>query len=115
MTNEARDRVTTGNVIDFPPQDPRSPQESSETWLSADTAISGLTVDEIKSLFDVKIAKAIASSLQQGILVDNPFDAVYLSELQPDKLHSAIITRIDALTHIKDLSSTIHFNDGLDD
>lgn len=115
MTNEARDRTTTGNVLEFAPRNSRSQQESTETWPSAGMAASGQSVDEIKSLFEAQLATAIARSLQQGALVDNPFDAVYLSELQPDNLDPAIATKLAALSHVKDLSSSIHFDDGLDD
>jgi hypothetical protein len=47
--------------------------------------------------------------------VDNPFDAVYLADLEPDIVNNQDIVSIQTFSGIKDLSGTIQFNDGWDD
>ena len=115
MTNEARNRKTTGNIHELFPKKFGTKKDSTENWPSAELASLGESIEEIKSLFDAQLAIAITRSMQQGTSIDNPFDAVYLSELQPDELVPTNISQLAALSHVKDLSSTIHFDDGLDD
>ena len=47
--------------------------------------------------------------------VDNPFDAVYLSDLEPDTINDRDILTLQSFAGIQDRSDTIHFNDGWDE
>lgn len=47
--------------------------------------------------------------------VDNPFDAIYISELRADKIDPADIDRIQNYLNIIDLSDTISFKDAWED
>ena len=46
---------------------------------------------------------------------DDPFDEVYISDLDPDLISRNSISDLMSLSHIKDLSSEIEFKDGWDD
>jgi len=45
----------------------------------------------------------------------DPFDAIYLSELQPDAIGRCSYERLVEFSSIRDISDQIEFDDGLDD
>ncbi|KFO68001.1 hypothetical protein ER57_07210, partial [Smithella sp. SCADC] len=47
--------------------------------------------------------------------IDDPFDAVYLADLQPDIIYIKTIDEFNLLKNIIDLSDTISFKDEWDD
>lgn len=46
---------------------------------------------------------------------DNPFDAIYFSELKADEINSQVAESISRHYNIVDLSDTLSFSDGWDD
>lgn len=84
----------------------------------------------IDSLFDSKYfddklkdrieAVALDLFLRQSLdvtspLGDDPFDAIYLSDLTPDPVQGAARNQLRELADIEDVSSEIDFHDDLDD
>jgi len=45
----------------------------------------------------------------------DPFGAIYLCDLQPDTIDYSYIEKIRYFSKIRDVSDSIHFNDGMDD
>lgn len=71
---------------------------------------------EIKHLVESRIADVVARATTGEVLSsDNPFDAIYLSELAADVLSAQHISRINKHSAIKDLSEQLKIDDQWDD
>ena len=70
-----------------------------------------------KDMVEGFIANRIVERMGDNIPVtmDNPFDAIYLAELQPDKINPVDVQVLNKFKNIIDLSDTIHFNDEWED
>lgn len=70
----------------------------------------------MKSILDGLVLDAFIKDRFQNLgNSDNPFDAIYISELRPDPVSSAEIEKITAHREISDLSGTIEFTDFWED
>lgn len=71
--------------------------------------------DKLKDLVEGYIADYLLDiNLPLQSLIDDPFDAVYLADLQPDSIDISTTNELNSLK-ILDMSDTISFNDGWDD
>jgi hypothetical protein len=57
----------------------------------------------------------VRNKIDHLIHKSDPFDPIYLSKLEADKISATDIQNISALFSIRDNSPNIEFNDGLDD
>jgi hypothetical protein len=73
-------------------------------------------IREFKSIIESAVLDAhMKNNLYDLKRVDDPFDAIYFSELMPDRLKLADINKISTYSGIVDLSDSISFDDGWDD
>lgn len=71
--------------------------------------------ETVKSYVEGKIMDAFFQTRGAVSSVDNPFDAIYISELRMDPINRADLQALQAARNIEDLSGTIHFADDWDD
>ncbi len=72
--------------------------------------------DQLKELIESYVAEAYLNTFLEGrIAEDNPFDAVYISELTPDVLDYRDLQLLQRFATIKDLSDTLVFSDDWED
>ncbi len=72
--------------------------------------------EKLKDLVEGYIADYLLNlNLLSQSIIDDPFDAVYIADLQPDSTHISTTNELNSLKNIVDLSESISFNDGLDD
>jgi hypothetical protein len=70
--------------------------------------------DKMKEFIEGYIMDISIKNKEQSLypsILDNPFDAIYLADLQPDAIPLHTIFNLDSLSNIRDLSNTISFND----
>lgn len=72
--------------------------------------------EQLKSMLDGLVLDAYLKDRFQGLgNTDNPFDAIYISELRPDPVAREEIDMITGYREISDLSGTIEFSDYWED
>lgn len=71
---------------------------------------------QVKSIVEANIAEYLVKQLAtESPKIDDPFDAIYIAALMPDRVHPTALQRVNVFEHIQDISEQISFNDGLDD
>lgn len=91
--------------------------EASSSYNFIDTLLNNPQFEEkLKSFFENRILSVyLNQKMELSNNTDNPFDAIYISELRPDPVLRRDIEAIVAMSTIEDKSSTIVFDDGWDD
>ncbi len=89
----------------------------SEPGYSWNAFLSGQFVEaHLKSILDGLVLDAYIKDRFQSLgNTDDPFDAIYISELRPDPVTSEEIEKITMHRDISDLSGTIEFADYWED
>ena len=119
MSDPAEDygiRSRTSNVIPFPLSDATTSSETKLETLMLDVFNNPQIEDHLKSIMEAAVLNAwVKTRLSNSELRDDPFDAIYISELRADKINPHDIDQIFLHSDINDLSDKIQFDDGLDD
>lgn len=105
------------NVIRFPSSDTTSSGSESEL---ENAMVNAFSNPEFENKFKGMIEAAVFDAWIKKRLLDDqprddPFDAIYISELKSDKVEESDIKRIYMYHDIYDLSNEIQFNDGWDE
>ena len=96
-------------------------QDVSKTTATNPFIAALLASDEFDDLLMERINGAIfeivaKNSIKFNEVQDNPFDSIYLCDLQPDQLWSDDIIKLNMISQrIEDRSEEISFDDGWDD
>lgn len=108
------------NVIDF--YSYRNKRDSNSTPISFDEILDYIIgnpdfetylKETVEGIIYSQWATDIASNLRNN---DDPFDSIYLADLQPDTINKFNITFLNYISNqIKDKSDEIIINDGWDD
>ena len=96
----------------------RKKQLSSKTdSLSSVFTSMDIIEPEVKNYFEGIVYSAmIRDALLSLTRIDDPFGALYICDLQPDRLNRKDFMLLSHLaSRIRDLSDEISFNDGMDD
>ena len=72
-------------------------------------------LSELKTELESMIVREIARKLQASFNAPSPFDAIYISDLKPDKLNEADIFQLRRFARIVDLSDQLIFDDEPDE
>lgn len=107
-------KSSLNNVIPLRQNTPSSTSETSgESLLSSALANPE---DRLKEIMEAAVLNAWAKSRLLDIeRFDDPFDAIYISELRANPIESADIEQLSRYANIIDLSDTISFKDELED
>lgn len=88
-----------GSVLDFFPLDPADQLQQS-----------------VKAVIEALVAtEYFRRTLKRAERMDDPFDPIYISALQPDPISAGDIAQLARFRDIEDLSDSITFDDGWDD
>jgi hypothetical protein len=102
---------STRRIIPFPNR-----RQYSASYASRSIGIIESQGYNTKEDIEAKIYEFIINkNLLENEKETNPFGSIYLCDLKPDKIDYSYIEKIKIFSNIKDLSDTIHFNDGMDD
>lgn len=119
MTNTMRKDFgnSTGSSTVVPFRPPAGEQSSfgSDADFWRQVLKEAVPEELIKASIESAISQHFVERLAAGEVDDNPFDAIYFSELQSDVNFSESVRQIQALSGISDLSDTVEFDDGWDD
>jgi hypothetical protein len=119
MTSANRNQKTiktgTGRVIPF--RQPDLAATSEEYFDTPTNPLSDPEVEErLKSIVEAAVIEGwMKTRLLDIEKIDDPFDAIYISELRPDRISNIEIGRITKYSNIEDLSDTISFDDEWED
>lgn len=107
---------TSGNVVQFQTTSPSS-SSGLLNFLNVLYTEDEVVSKRFKQFIEGEILDAyIKRSLWEGLhSIDDPFNAIYISELQPDHINRVDVQNINSYAQIRDLSDTIEFSDGWDD
>jgi hypothetical protein len=110
---EKQENASDNNIIPFR----NSMQDFSTSDQSPFEPLSGITLEEIKTMIESKIMEIYAQDLIDSRSIKNsPFDSIYLCDLFPDRLDRVDRNYIKRLSDsIIDKSGEISFDDGLDE
>lgn len=104
------------NVIPFPQGNTLSTSETSIESLLSEAITNPETEARLKGIMEAAVLNAwIKIRLLDVERVDDPFDAIYISELRADPIVSDDIMQIRRYADIIDLSNTISFEDEWED
>jgi len=111
-------QTTEGQVIlfPFPSTNTNTPSSGFLGTLIANALSNPEVEKNLKSIIEAAIVDASIRAVMSNIArQDNPFDAIYISELKTDSITKKAIHTINNLNDIEDLSNHISFNDGWDE
>ncbi len=104
------------NVIPFPQSNTSSSSETSIEILLSDALANPETETRLKGIMEAAVLHAwMKIRLLDVERVDDPFDAIYISELKADPIIPADINQLQKYADIIDLSNTIIFEDEWED
>jgi hypothetical protein len=104
------------NIIPFPQSNASSTSETSIESLLSDAIANPETEARLKGIMEAAVLNAwVKIRLLDMEPVDDPFDAIYMSELQADPIIPADISQIIKYADIIDLSNTISIEDDWED
>ncbi len=111
--SQSIEQIPTNNVIDLASHRGETGSSQSVDYL---TSIRQMREkDNYKEIIDAALMEFYINNMNASVSKDNPFDAVYLCELRPDIFSEKIVAELNQFKNIKDLSSEIYFDDGMDD
>ena len=109
-------KSSPNNLIPFPLNTTSSTLETSVESLLSDALANPETEAHLKGIVEAAVLDAwVKTRLLDIERVDDPFDAIYISELRADPIVSADIKQIRMYADIIDLSNTISFDDEWED
>lgn len=114
MSNIRDDSKTTADIIQFP-------NNSATAGLSPEPqlldVLDNLQAEQkLKNIIEAAVFDAWIRTRYQDVgQIDDPFDAIYISELKPDRISQMDVANIVEYSEIIDLSDTIHFSDEWED
>ncbi len=89
--------------------------ESSGAHLT-DRPIFEIADLDLKTMYEGYITKMLVEKAQSSVdEVDDPFDAVYLADLEPDRISLRDLNKLEEFSNIIDLSDSIDFDDDWED
>ncbi len=109
-------RIKGHRIIPF-----RQSIRSSTSSISTDETLNDVFSDPaagnfLKQIVEVAVMDAlIKAELANHGVSDDPFDAIYISELKADNIHVHDITKVIRAANIRDLSDSISFDDEWED
>lgn len=104
------------NVIPFPQGNTSTTSETSIESLLSEAIANPETEIRLKGIMEAAVLDAwMKIRLLDVERVDDPFDAIYISELQADPIMSIDINQLQKYANIIDLSNTISFEDEWED
>ena len=117
MSAAQRENLSTGSILQFP----IPPHQ--DTWTSPvvsavveEVLVSPEFGERLRSEVEDAISEVyLWTLLSQPTRTDDPFDAIYLSELLPDQISAGDVQLIQAYANVEDLSDELEFDDGWDD
>lgn len=120
MSNLAPRRATSGSgtgVLQFPRlYEPQAETEVLSTSVVLAKGQGTELYDRFKSALDAVLTTSYVEQILRGVIAaDSPFDAVYISALEPDTFNEPSTERLSAFSHVKDLSDSLTFCDEWDD
>ena len=105
-----------GTLIPFPASEPSQSSQSSITTTMIDEIFANPQFDQkLQTALEGRVWNKWIRSLSNLLADDDPFGAVYLADLKPDVIPWQTVSTLRSLYHVKDLSDSISFDDGLDD
>jgi hypothetical protein len=111
--SEAPSTTSENRVIPFPKKQVAPTTDSLSTGL---TNIGHLSREVKEYIEGIVYSAMIRDSLLSHSKLSDPFGALYICDLQPDKINrNDIVTLTRLSAKIRDLSDEISFNDGMDD
>jgi hypothetical protein len=109
-------KSSPNNVTPLNRNTPSSTSETSGESLLSSALTNSDTEDRLKKIVEAAVFDVWAKTRLLDIKrFDDPFDAIYISELRADPIVSADIERISTYANIIDLSDTINFEDDWED
>ncbi len=115
-TKDEDSKSSPNNVIPLRPNNTSSTSETGVESLLSDALINSETETRLKESIEAAVLDAcIKIRLHNIERFDDPFDAIYISELRADPLLSYDIKQIRKYIDIIDLSNTIVIEDGWED
>lgn len=102
----------TADIIPFPPTITSPASGTNFASLLVDAFTNPEVEKHLKGIVEGVIMDAwVKARLSDFVRIDDPFDAIYISELQADNTDKYDTARIMQYSKIVDLSSTISFDD----
>ena len=99
---------TTTNVVPFR----KVIETASDIGAFDESTYAIIDANELKTLIEsITLNVLIQKRFEETLGVDDPFDAIYLSELRPDDIGQNDIRKIVSYSRIKDISDSIKFDD----
>lgn len=115
MNNISDDSKTTAEIIQFPNSSAATAGLSPESQL-LNILDNPQAEQRLKNIMEAAVFDAWIRTRYQDVgQIDDPFDAIYISELKPDRISQMDVTNIVEHSQIIDLSDTIHFSDEWED
>jgi hypothetical protein len=109
-------KTSANNVIPLRQNTPSSTSETSGESLLSSVLANPDTEDRLKEIVEAAVLNVWAKTKLLDIeRFDDPFDAIYISELRADPIVSADIEQLSRYANIIDLSETISFEDEWED
>jgi hypothetical protein len=124
MTREHGNQDANGNatrkIYPFPGPSYSLTSGESPEELVKKAVVDAFSIPEVekhlKGIVEGVVMDAwVKSKFEESNIYDDPFDAIYLSELKPDEVHKSDVDVITKCSNIVDLSDTIAFDDEWDD
>ena len=106
----------TDNVIPFPNMSTASSSSTNLDSILTDVFTNPEMETHLKSIVEGAVMDAwLKTRFLDFSITDDPFDAIYMSELQSDHISQADTVRILKYSNVIDLSDTISFEDDWED
>ncbi|MDD3619375.1 MAG: hypothetical protein PHX57_08300 [Desulfobulbaceae bacterium] len=106
----------TAEIIPFPLSNTSSSSGTNFEALLTDVFTNPAIENHLKGIIEGAVMDAwVKSHLTNFGKHDDPFDAIYISELKADNINSPDIEKISKYLNIVDLSSSVTFDDEWED
>ena len=112
QSKDSTHNSSSGRVFPFPNRGRPSTFYTNRSTGIVEPRYNYNTKEAIESLvYEILINEKILANEAET----NPFGAIYLCDLQPDKIDHSYIEKIKYFSRINDISDSITFNDEMDD
>lgn len=114
---DIRHSSRSATVIPFPTLETRETTSTVEPIASlSDLLLQEQQFDRLRQIAESAVAAFVLNrSLSTRSGVESPFDAVYISALEPDFVSSVDLKNVKDFSGIQDVSDTLVIDDGWDD
>ena len=115
--NQQKANTRTAEIIPFPSTDTSSSSEANiYSSLISDVLTNPSIENHLKGIIEGAVMDTwVKAHIADFGILNDPFDAIYISELRADDIHSHNIDKITQHSNIIDLSDTISFDDEWED